>query len=39
MNINTTPKNGISKAEDQKIASAQIAKTDEFQNDFQKNMK
>ena len=39
MNINTTPKNGITKAEDQKLQSANKAKVDEFQNEFQKNMK
>lgn len=30
MNINTTPKNGVSKTEDQKIVSAHKTKTDEF---------
>lgn len=30
MNINTTPKNGITKADDQKIQSANKAKVDEF---------
>lgn len=39
MNINITPKNGISKADDQKIVSAHKTKTDEFQNEFYKNIK